>query len=62
MGEPAEKIVVDPGLDETIKKLTPEQIEGTIKKVLTKETAARLKIYMQTCVHCANLRSLRVVR
>ena len=42
MGEPAENVVVDPGLDESIKKLTPEQIETTINKVLTKETAARL--------------------
>ena len=52
MAEPAENIVVDPGLDETIKKLTPEKIESTINKVLTKEAAARLKVYMQTCVHC----------
>ena len=52
MGEPAEKVVLDPGLDESIKKLTPEQIEKTINNVLTKETAARLNTYLQTCVHC----------
>jgi Fe-S oxidoreductase len=44
--------VVDPGIDETIKKLTPERIEAVINQVLTKETAARFKVYMQTCVHC----------
>lgn len=52
MGEPDENVVVDPGLDESIKKLTPEQIETTINKVITEETAARLNVYMRTCVHC----------
>ena len=52
MGEPAERVVVDPGIDETIKKLTPEKIETVIKKVIDTETAARLKVYLQTCVHC----------
>jgi len=48
---PREK-VVDPGLDETIKKLTPEIIQGTIQRVIKNETAARLKTYVKTCVHC----------
>lgn len=52
MDEPAEDTVVDPGLDEKIKKLTPEKIEDVISKVLTEETAARLNVYMQSCVHC----------
>jgi len=52
MAETAKEIVVDPGLDETIKKLTPKKIENTINKVLTRGAAARLKVYMQTCVHC----------
>jgi len=53
MDEAAEIVVVeDPGLDEQIKKLTPEKIERVINKVLTEETAARLQVYMQTCVHC----------
>ncbi|MBN2567964.1 MAG: (Fe-S)-binding protein [Deltaproteobacteria bacterium] len=52
MGETAEGAVVDPGLDEQIKRLTPEKIEEVINKVLTEETAARLKVYMQSCVHC----------
>ncbi|MFC1708172.1 (Fe-S)-binding protein [Planctomycetota bacterium] len=44
--------VSDPGLDEAVKKLTPEQIEATIQKVLTKECAGRLEAYLETCVHC----------
>ena len=52
MDEAGEMVVVDPGLDEQIKKLTPEKIEDVISKVLTEETAARLNVYMQSCVHC----------
>jgi Fe-S oxidoreductase len=48
-----DQLVSDPGVDETVKKLTPEQIESIINRVLTKETAARLKVYLDTCVHCA---------
>ena len=44
--------VVDPGLDETIKKLTPEKIEQVVNHVLTKESAARLQVYIEECVHC----------
>ncbi len=49
---PDREPVEDIGLDETIKKLTPERIEKTILKVLNQETAARLKVYVNTCVHC----------
>jgi Fe-S oxidoreductase len=44
--------VVDPGLDETIKKLTVDDVERVVNHVLTKETAARLKVYIDTCIHC----------
>jgi len=44
--------VVDPGLDESIKKLTPERIEQTVNHVLDNETSAKLKVYVDTCVHC----------
>ncbi|MFC1520984.1 (Fe-S)-binding protein [Elusimicrobiota bacterium] len=47
-----ESKVIDPGLDETVKKLTPEKIKKVIQHVLTKETGARLKIYQDTCVRC----------
>jgi Fe-S oxidoreductase len=44
--------VTDPGLDETTAKLTPDHIEKVVNRILDKETAARLEVYMQTCVHC----------
>ncbi|MEZ5358601.1 MAG: (Fe-S)-binding protein [Candidatus Zixiibacteriota bacterium] len=44
--------VADLGLDEAIKKLTPEQIEKTVNAVLDNECAARLQVYMDTCVRC----------
>lgn len=52
MSEPANNQVVDAGLDETIKKLTPEKIAQVTQQVLTKECAARLQAYLETCVHC----------
>jgi len=52
MKETPESLVVDPGLDETIKKLTPKQIEEVVDRVLIKENAARFKVYLDTCVHC----------
>jgi Fe-S oxidoreductase len=45
-------VVSDPGLDETAKKLTPERIREVINRVIDRETAARLKVYLNTCVHC----------
>ncbi len=47
-----EQMSADRGLDDTIKRLTPERIENTVKRVLEKETAARLRVYLDTCVHC----------
>ncbi len=44
--------VADPGIDEAAKKLTPEQIQKVTMQVLDKECAARLKIYLDTCVRC----------
>jgi Fe-S oxidoreductase len=44
--------VPDPGLDESIERLTPERIAGTVNHVITNETAARLRVYLDTCVHC----------
>lgn len=46
------KTVSDPGFDETVKKLAPEKIARTINYVLEKEAAARLKAYVETCIHC----------
>ncbi|MBD3333635.1 (Fe-S)-binding protein [candidate division GN15 bacterium] len=47
-----ESLVKDPGLDETIKNLTPERIVQVVNRVLTKENSARLQAYLDTCVHC----------
>ena len=52
MTETPENWVVDPGLDEGIAKLTPEMIQAAVQRVLTKESAARLKVYLETCVRC----------
>ncbi len=52
MNEALENQPADPGLDETAKRLTPEKIQRVVKHVLTKETAARLQVYLDTCVRC----------
>ncbi|MGD9876809.1 electron transfer complex ferredoxin TmcB [Desulfococcus sp.] len=56
MGEPASKIEVknikDIGLDEGVARLTPEKIETVVNDVIDNETGARLKVYVDTCVHC----------
>ncbi len=44
--------IPDIGLDAGIKKLTPEQIEKTVREVIDNETGARLKVYVETCAHC----------
>src|SRR4030066_2468368 len=41
----------DIGLDETIKRLTPEKIEKTIKAVIGGRSS-RIKAVMNTCIHC----------
>lgn len=41
----------DAGLDETVKKLTPEQIEKAVKAVIGTLTA-RIKTPVKTCIHC----------
>ncbi|MCP4371854.1 MAG: (Fe-S)-binding protein, partial [Deltaproteobacteria bacterium] len=55
MAEPAkseEKIISDVGLDVGISKLTDDQIEKVINSVIKNETGARLKTYVETCIHC----------
>jgi len=59
MAEPASKTeaylehyIADQGLDVAAAKLTPERIEKVINHVLKGETGARLKVYVDTCVHC----------
>ena len=50
MADQEDAQVVDPGIDESVKKLTPEKIEKTILKVLNPRTSARLKICLETCM------------
>ncbi|MBC2709464.1 MAG: 4Fe-4S dicluster domain-containing protein [Desulfosarcina sp.] len=55
MAEPLKKEktkVVDEGIDVGISRLTEEKIESVINTVLETETGARLKIYVETCIHC----------
>ena len=43
---------LDEGLERGIAALTEEKIEKVINRVLTGETGARLKAYVETCIHC----------
>ncbi len=55
MAEPAEKKkeqIIDKGIETGAENLTPERIESVINKLLASETGARLKVYVETCVHC----------
>ena len=52
MTDTAQGQVVDEGIEAGIRRLTPEIIESTVNRVLKQEAAARLKIYLKTCVRC----------
>jgi len=55
MAEPAvnsKKQITDEGLVRGASKLTPEKIEQVINSVLKAETGARLRTYVDICVHC----------
>ncbi|MFH1723739.1 MAG: (Fe-S)-binding protein [Elusimicrobiota bacterium] len=45
--------VADPGIDERVKSLRPEEIEEAIGKVLDPKASARFRAYLDSCVHCA---------
>lgn len=48
------KPVADPGIDESVKKLTPERIEKAVNAVLNlRKSAARFAAPLETCIHCA---------
>jgi len=42
----------DEGIERGIDALTDERIRDTVRKVLEEESGARLKTYVDTCVHC----------
>jgi len=55
MAEAAEKIekkIVDEGLEVGAQNLTEERITTVINRVLKGESGARLKAYVDTCIHC----------
>lgn len=55
MAEPAAnttKQITDEGLVRGAAKLTPEKIEQVINSVIDNETGARLRTYVDICVHC----------
>jgi Fe-S oxidoreductase len=55
MVEPApkeQKKIVDEGLERGAQNLTPERIEKVVNRVLKGESGARLKAYVETCIHC----------
>ena len=43
--------IFDEAIDKGIARLNPEKIKKVINKVLAAETGARLKAYVETCVH-----------
>jgi Fe-S oxidoreductase len=52
VAEQAETRVVDEGLESGAQNLTEERIEKVINRVLKGESGARLKAYVDTCIHC----------
>jgi Fe-S oxidoreductase len=55
MTEPAKKEeskAPDQGIEIGVSSLTEGKIEAVIKSVLANETGARLKTYVDTCIHC----------
>jgi len=51
MSEP-EKAIIDDNLERCLAGLTKDRIKKAIDQVLKKESGARLKAYVETCVHC----------
>jgi len=48
----ADRLIEDEGLKRGLARLTPEKIEKTFKALIAGECGARLKTYLETCVHC----------
>ncbi len=44
--------IIDEGINTGAVRLNVEKVKRVIDKVITNETGARLKIYVDTCVHC----------
>ena len=55
MAEPATRTdqpAPDEYIESAVARLTEERITAVVNQVLVGETGARLKAYVQTCVHC----------
>src|SRR5210317_59853 len=56
MAAPAKQVenkkALDQGLEKGAQNLTEERIAKTINRVLKGESGARLKAYVNTCIHC----------
>ncbi len=52
MADLADMQVVDKGLEKAVAGLSEERIQEVIGSVLSQAVAGRLKLYLQTCVHC----------
>lgn len=57
MAVPATKLkekkeIIDEGLEQGAARLTYGRIEQVINQVLKGETGARMKVYVNTCIHC----------
>ncbi len=50
--EKQEDIILDDGIEKGVEKLTEERIAEVINRVIKGETGARLKAYVDTCIHC----------
>ena len=48
----ADRLIEDAGLRAGVSRLTPEKIEKVFKELIAGECGARLKTYLETCVHC----------
>lgn len=47
-----EETIMDEGIEKGAALLTDERIEKTIRRVIDGEGGARIKVYVDTCVHC----------
>ncbi|MEA3232201.1 MAG: 4Fe-4S dicluster domain-containing protein, partial [Thermodesulfobacteriota bacterium] len=44
--------ILDEGIEKGVARLTTDQIATVVNRVLKTETGARLKTYIETCIHC----------
>jgi Fe-S oxidoreductase len=52
MEEPSERFILDESIHTAAERLTTGQIRAVVEKLLQQEGGARLRAYIETCVHC----------